>query len=302
MAIKIEMLRCFSTVAQTGSLAEAARHLGRTPSAVSMTLKQLEEHLGQRLFETDRKNRLTALGGQVLELAQGQLRQFDETVAAIEATAEAPKGLIRIVSVPSVAALVIPGALQEMRRRHPGLKLELRDTDTQHVAEALVQGRADVGIASVDFSLNGVRSFPLFEDRFGLVCSTDHPLATQQGRPTIPQVAASGFIRNALCDLIETPAFQQTVAGADITVHNTLSLIAMVRQGHWVTVLPQSVLHLAPQDLAFRLVSGLEDKRQVVLFLREQTRFRDLAEELCAIITAQNLDDTAALFGVDGQS
>lgn len=61
MAIKIEMLRCFATVAQTGNLAEAAAYLGRTQSAVSMTLKQLEENLGQRLFKSDRKNRLTPL-------------------------------------------------------------------------------------------------------------------------------------------------------------------------------------------------------------------------------------------------
>ena len=48
MAIKIEMLRCFCTVAQTGNLTEAADRLGRTQSAVSMTLKQFESHLGKK--------------------------------------------------------------------------------------------------------------------------------------------------------------------------------------------------------------------------------------------------------------
>ena len=41
--IKIEMLRCFSAVARSGNLADAAARLGRTQSAVSMTLKQLED-------------------------------------------------------------------------------------------------------------------------------------------------------------------------------------------------------------------------------------------------------------------
>ena len=99
MAIKIEMLRAFAIVAQTGNLAEAATRLGRTPSAVSMTLKSLEDHLGQRLFETDRKNRLTPLGDYVLEQAQAELRQFDGTLRAIEAYASSPKGLLRVAAV-----------------------------------------------------------------------------------------------------------------------------------------------------------------------------------------------------------
>ena len=70
MAIKIEMLRCFCAVAQSGNLSEAADRLGRTQSAVSMMLKQFENHLGKKLFLGERKNHLTALGEQVLEMAQ----------------------------------------------------------------------------------------------------------------------------------------------------------------------------------------------------------------------------------------
>lgn len=62
MAIKIEMLRCFCAVADHGSLADAAEVLGRTPSAVSMMLRQFEDHIGSPLFEGGRKARLTPLG------------------------------------------------------------------------------------------------------------------------------------------------------------------------------------------------------------------------------------------------
>ena len=67
MAIKLEMLRVFRTVAEQGTLTGASAVFGRTPSAVSMMLKQLEDHIGAPLFETDRKNRLTPLGQLVLE-------------------------------------------------------------------------------------------------------------------------------------------------------------------------------------------------------------------------------------------
>ena len=180
MAIKLEMLRCFCAVAEAGTLSEAARRLGRTQSALSMTLKQLEDHLGRSLFEGERKNRLSPLGQEVYEMALRQLQQFDDTLSAIETSARSPRGLLRIYSVPSVAALVFPSTLAEMQRRHPGLATELRDTDSAEVFRALLHSKADIGIASGQTGAGGVRRIALFEDGFGLVASPDHPLITRR--------------------------------------------------------------------------------------------------------------------------
>ena len=81
--IKTEMLRVFVEVARAGNLVTAAEALGRAPSAVSMTLKQLEAHLGQPLFESERKSRLTALGAYAFEMANRELTHFDRTIAAL---------------------------------------------------------------------------------------------------------------------------------------------------------------------------------------------------------------------------
>ena len=125
---------------------------------------------------------LSPLGQQVFEMALKQVRQFDQSVLDIEAAANAEHGLLRIVSVPSIAALVFPGVcLTHMTQTYPGLKVELRDTDTQQVLDALVEGKADIGIASGQHALNGVRAIPLFQDRFGLVCAADHPLLSRSG-------------------------------------------------------------------------------------------------------------------------
>ena len=288
MAIKIETLRCFCTVAQTGNLVEAADRLGRTQSAVSMTLKQFEDHLGKKLFEGERKNRLSPLGVQVFEATLKQVRQFDQTVLEIEAGAKAERGLLRIVSVPSVAALVFPKILTFISQRFPGVKVELRDTDTQQVLDALVEGKADIGIASGHHALNGVKSIPLFEDRFGLVGASDHPLMSQAMPPTIDEVLARPFIRNALCDLIQSPKFRASEAQADVTIHNTHSLITMVKTGKWVTVLPQTVADIAPEATSFREISDLPDQRQVCLFVNERARFKHLTQEAVACIQEQS--------------
>lgn len=279
MSIKIEMLRCFAMVAQTGTLAEAAHRLGRTQPAVSMTLKQFEETLGQPLFESQRKNRLTALGLQVFELAQDQVRQFDQTVAAIRTCASSPDGLVRIASIPSVAAQVFPAAIQTMIARHPGMTIDLRDTDTGQVVEALVRGQADIGIVSGAPVLNGVRKAHLFSDPYGLLCARQHPLARQAAPPSLHEVISDRFVSNNLLGQISSATFQDAIRGIKATVHNTMSLTAMVRSGEWVTILPQSVVRFLSPDLVFRPIANLPDMREVSLLMRENAAFPQLAQE-----------------------
>jgi DNA-binding transcriptional LysR family regulator len=286
MAIKIEMLRCFATVAQNGNLAEAASRLGRTQSALSMTLKQLEETLGQRLFESDRKNRLTQLGEQVFELAQTELRQFDYTIEAIQACAKSRAGLIRIASVPSVAAQVFPVAIETLTQRHPDLRIELRDTDTQQVVDALTRGRVDLGIVSGEHTLNDVRSALLFSDSYGLICAPHHPLAQQEIPPRFEQITSVPFVRNNLLGLIESASFQEAIADAKVSVHNTMSLTAMVRTGAWVTVLPRSVVRFMSPDLVFRPLPELAERRKVSLLMRNKAAFPEFCEELWQLLLA----------------
>lgn len=284
MSIKIEMMRCFSTVAQTGNLSDAADRLSKTQSALSMTLKQFESLIGQRLFESDRKNRLSPLGEQVFELTQEQLRQFDSTVNAIMSAANHPRGLLRIASIPSVSSMVCPLAIRKLTQQYPGLKVELQDTDTQRVIDALIQGHADFGIVSGQQALSGIKSILLFEDQFGLICSTAHPLATQTRSPVISDLISKDFVSNNLCNTIESLEFKAAVSQANVSVHNTLSLIGMIRTQNWITVLPQQVTHLLPNELTFRKIDSLEEKRPVFILVRERSPYLRYAETLVEIL------------------
>lgn len=294
MAVKIEMLRCFNAVAEAGNLADAAVRLGRTQSAVSMTLKQLEGNLGQRLFVSDRKSQLTAIGQQVFDLARTELAQFDDTIKAIETAATAPQGLVRIASVPSVAGLVFPSVVKKFHEICPGTKIELRDTDSQQVVDAMSRGMADIGIASIDYTLNGIEQIPLFSDRFGLICSKRHPLATRKSPIALKDVITADFIRNDLYRSIDLEGFQGKVLQSNISARNTLSLISMVRSDNWVTILPKAVLYIAPTDLVFREISDLTARRQVFLLMREKAPFQTYAETLKKVILSMNWDEVTS--------
>ena len=111
MTIKLDMLRTFRVVAEKGTLSAASDALGRTASAISMTLSQLEEDVGAPLFETDRKNRLTPLGLLVLEESGRATDAFQRSTDAIRRHALSTAGTVRIVAVPSATITVLPQAI-----------------------------------------------------------------------------------------------------------------------------------------------------------------------------------------------
>ncbi|MAX73236.1 MAG: LysR family transcriptional regulator [Nioella sp.] len=291
MTIKIEMLRAFAIVAESGTLAEAATRLRRTPSAISMTLKGLEEHLGQRLFATDRKNRLTPLGEYVLDQARRELQQFDATISAIEGFATAPQGLIQVAAVPSVAGMIFPQVVGAFLARHPGVSVEIRDMDSIGILEALTRGRIDIGIAAPAGPVRGVRAVPLFSDAFGLIMARDHPLATRSAPLRLADLGAQQVLRNELSDRIE--AVREATGTARMSALNTLTLTAMVRGGQWVTVLPSTVIQIDPERLAFRAFEDLGEHRQVDLLMREDRVEREEVSDFAAMVRAVDWDQRA---------
>lgn len=285
MSIKIEMLRTFSHVAQTGNLADAARRLGRTQSAVSMTLKQLEDHLGQRLFVGERKTRLTPLGDQIFALAQQQVHDFDATIREIETSASSPSGLLRIASIPSAAGMLVPSAIHKLTTLHSGLKIDVRDSNTAMVIDALVRGQADVGITSAAPNLNEIFSTLLFQDNFGLTCAKQHRFAKQENPITLNDMTAPGFIGNNLCQQIEIEEVQRALADTSVHAHNMFSLIGMLQTCEWFTILPSTVVDDLPGDLAFIPIEGLKAHRTVSALISERSSQRAIAEEFIGIMT-----------------
>ena len=117
--IRLDALRALVAVADHGNIKDAADQLHRTTSALSMTLKQIEDRLGGPLFEADRKQTLTELGSLVRDTGVILLRDYDRAMEAIAAHAGAFSGRPRLASVPSVAVMLLPQALREFLQTRP---------------------------------------------------------------------------------------------------------------------------------------------------------------------------------------
>lgn len=288
MAIKIEMLRCFKAVADSGSLAAAADALGRTPSAVSMMLRQFEDHVGAPLFEAKRKARLTALGELVRAEAQRELAHFDTTVAAIEGLAQAQGGYVRLAVTPSVAQAILPPVLRAFAARHPGVRLDLRDTDSASIHEDLLAGRADIGLATLP-ALPGFERHLLLSDRFGVVCRADHLLAQDRASVTWADLNGIPFIANGLCKQIDDPYFAPILANSALNAITTASILALVRAGMGVTLLPELAVRPGHEDVAFLPLADDTVRRDIWMATPPVETLTPAAQALIRTILAANI-------------
>lgn len=139
-------LLAFVTVASERSFRRAALRLGLSPSALSHTIRALEERLGTRLLNrTTRSVAPTEAGQALLERLQPALAEVDEAVQDASTRQDRPKGVVRL-NLPRIAAqLVVAPILADFLAAHPGVRLDLVIDDS--ITDVVAAG-FDAGIRS----------------------------------------------------------------------------------------------------------------------------------------------------------
>ena len=280
--VKLEMLRVFRVVAEKGSLARAAAVLSRTPSAVSMTLAQLEAEIGAPLFEAERKNRLTKLGELVLAEAVRATDMFDRSSDAIRRLTTSLAGTVRIAAVPSVIATRLPRAIAHFRKIRPEVRLEISDLDSASVRRRVRFDEADIGIltASADHPAEGI---PVARDALGLVFREGGRIARalRRGRalPSWSLLQLEPLIANPLCDLVDHPDIARIRAACNLEARNTTALLSFVREGLGATILPESAVSVLPVGLGFVRPVDPEATRELRMICNPARRLSPAAQE-----------------------
>ena len=118
----------------------------------------------------------------------------------------------------------------------------------------------------------------LFSDAFGVVCSADHPLAGAGGPLAWGSLAEWPFIANGLCAHIDDTEFQRVFANSQLMVRNTTSLLALVRAGVGVTVLPRLVVQSAERQLVFLPVADRVARRRIDILSRAHAQLSPAAQ------------------------
>jgi DNA-binding transcriptional LysR family regulator len=270
-ALTPDALAMMDTIARTGSFAAAARELGKVPSALTYSVRQLEESLDVLLFDrSSRQAQLTAAGTELLTEGRRLLQEMDAVANRVRRVASGWESQLSIsvediLSVPTVFELVTafcglcdgsgPGADAEAENGRPGTRLRLRTDVLAGTWEALVSGQVDLAIGVKGDLPNpgGIELRPLGEVGFVFCVAPHHALADAAEPLLDEQLVRQRAV--AVADTAQrlTPITVNLLPGQDVlTVPSMRAKLEALLRGLGCGYLPEPLAR--PQLEAGRLV------------------------------------------------
>jgi|HubBroStandDraft_3_1064219.scaffolds.fasta_scaffold86570_2 DNA-binding transcriptional LysR family regulator len=194
----LDDLRVFVLVAEHRSFREAAAQLARTPSAVSHTMRQLEERLGMRLLHrTTRSVSLTDAGLRLLERLRPALLEISSAVEGLNEERSRPLGRLRIYANHTAAVAVVAPVWDRFLASYPDIHLEL---DVSERLIDIVAAGFDAGIGPSDRAANDMIAVPVTGPLKMAVVGAPSYFA-RRGAPRTPEdLARHGCIQHRLGD------------------------------------------------------------------------------------------------------
>lgn len=147
MNVTLRQLRAFLAVARFGSFTVAAEHLYTTQSALSGSIKELENALGVQLFDrSTRRVQLTEVGRELYPLVEKILADLDAVLHEVATLKALKRGIVRIAAPQLMAATLLPEVLASFTREFPHVAIRLIDCGVESVPACVLSGEADLGV------------------------------------------------------------------------------------------------------------------------------------------------------------
>ena len=170
------------TVRQNFNLTEASAALYTSQSGVSKHIKDLEDELGVQLFVRKGKRLfgLTEPGQALLSIVERMLVDADNIKRLADDFNKVDEGTLTIATTHTQARYVLPPIVNLFKKEFPKVHLILQQASPVEIAEMLLQGEADIGIATESLTTEeNLASVPYYEWRHSIITPQNHPLASK---------------------------------------------------------------------------------------------------------------------------
>ncbi len=291
--LKIAQLRHFVWVAELKGFHAAAEKAHRTQPAISLSIKDLENKLGESLFEKRNAKsanaELTPFGRHFLPQAKELIAHHDRIAEDMTLMAEHKTGHLRLASVPSIASRMLPDILSRFVANAPDLHISFYDDNAAAVLSMVENQQVDFGIASLwHAEEHGDKSFtPIWEDHVGVVCRRDHPLAERK-ELNWETLREHRLISNGTSRLLEGTEAEPLLADSQFYISNMISLVAMLEAGLGVTTLPRFAFPQESSTLTFIPLSTPQVVRSIGIVRLSNKSLSPAAEALVQFILQQS--------------
>ena len=257
-SFSLRQLQYAVAVGESLSFRKAAEACHVSQPSLSAQLAQLEEALGVRLFERDRRRVLaTAAGKELVDRARTVLLEANDLVAAARRAGDPLAGTLRIGVIPTMSPYLLPSATPALRIAYPRLTTVWVEDKTETLVRSLDAGALDAALLALEAEIGDVEHEVVAHDPFVLATRPDDPLGTK----TTPAKAAE--LRDASVLLLDDGhcfrdqalAFCSSAKAHELEFRATSlpTLAHMVAAGAGVTVLPELAVSTEAQRAGLRV-------------------------------------------------
>ena len=254
--MELRQIRSFLSIAETLHFGRTAELIHLSQPALSLQIRALEEEVGVRLFERNRrKTTLTAAGFAFRDDAAAALSQLEQAIRMARLAASGKVGRLRIGFISTAGTEIVPDIVRQFRELNPEVEFSLRNILTAEQVQMLENGSLDIGFLRLPIGGHSALDVvTVHREPFVLVIPSSHPLAKRKS-VRLRELAGQDFV---MYERTYAPGFHDLIFGmlsdARIvpnvcqTAGEIPTLVSLVASGMGITILPASVVkrYIAP--------------------------------------------------------
>jgi DNA-binding transcriptional LysR family regulator len=264
--MELRQIRSFLSIAETLHFGRTAELIHLSQPALSLQIRALEEDVGVRLFERNRrKTTLTAAGVAFRDDAAAALSQLDQAIRRARLAANGKLGRLRIGFISTAGTEIVPNIVGQFGELNPEVEFSLRAITTADQVQMLETGSLDIGFLRLPIGEHSALDVvTVHREPFVLVVPASHKLAKRK-RVRLSEVSGQDFV---MYERIYAPGFHDLIfgmlrdAGIVPNVSQTgaeiSTLISLVDAHMGIAILPASaVKHSVASVIACDIVDQI---------------------------------------------
>lgn len=241
--MELRQIRYFLAVQETGSFTRAAEKMFVTQPALSAAIKALEEELGtQLLVRSPKRASLTAAGLRFRDRAFAILAECNAAKRDLmeqQSRRQIRLGILNTFNTPPINELIY-----QFRTTFPEVIIHLQSGSKDQLAHRLGQDQVDLIITALSGEEESSTSLPLYQERFVLVVSTQHELATRSS-VHLADLHEMPFVLRKNCEVLDQGKrvflTEQAQPLLNCRTEEDAWAMSMVRNNLAATIMPETV-------------------------------------------------------------
>lgn len=247
LPFSLRQLQYVAAIAATRNFSAAAERCAVAQPSLSTQVAALEEALGVRLFERDRRGVfLTPAGESLLERVRHILVAADDLAEEARHFRDPLSGTLRLGIIPTMAPYLLPTIVPALRTAFPRLTPRWIEERTADLVARLREGRLDGALLALEADLENLETMPLGKDPFLLAMPKGHALAKRKGPVRMRDLSGEAMLLlddgHCLRDQALAVCRDADVEELGFRATSLPTLVQMVASGAGVTLLPELAL------------------------------------------------------------